>query len=377
MTPAVADRGSLDYYNGERPRQEEGAFVMVHHGHPHRHNDEADDEQQRQMKRWRIIAFAVAALLITAVTVDALTNRHLERVVSTFVEWLAQHPLAGVFAVILVYTVATICFVPGSLLTIGVGYAFGRAYDQHLPFGVFLASAAVFAGASAGSVCCLLLGRYLFRAPVLRLAQHYPVFRAVDRALRGNGFRIMLLLRLSPLIPYNALDYLSGVTSISLAHYSLALLGLLPGTIAFCYVGATASSLAAGAEKASASGSFRTAVLVLGLLFALAGAALASYYSKLELDKILLEQQQQQQQQQQEEMRDEDYDYDSENPIPAQYFSSSHDHLLVAEASALPNSNSGVGGAEPAPSRQNAITTAFGNKYRDIAPSIDHHGGLT
>jgi SNARE associated Golgi protein len=105
-------------------------------------------------------------------------------------------------------------------------------------------------------------------------------------ALEGNGFRIMLLLRLSPLIPYNALDYISGVTSISVAHYCLALIGLLPGAMTLCYIGATASSLADG-TKATENSKLRTVVLILGVFFAVAGGALASYYSKIELDKIL------------------------------------------------------------------------------------------
>lgn len=97
----------------------------------------------------------------------------------------------------------------------------------------------------------------------------------------------MLLLRLSPLIPYNALDYISGVTSISIKHYSMALFGLLPGTITLCYVGATASSMADGTSKASENKLLRTTILVVGLIFAFAGGAVASYYSKIELDKIL------------------------------------------------------------------------------------------
>lgn len=141
-------------------------------------------------------------------------------------------------------------------------------------------------GATLGSICSFLLGRYLFRDAVLRLASHYPVFRAVDRALEGNGLQIMVLLRLSPLIPYNALDYMSGVTSISLWNYSLALLGVLPGTILFCSIGATASSLADGQDKASGLNAF---ALIFGVTFAFAGVAVASFYSKLELDRILAE----------------------------------------------------------------------------------------
>jgi hypothetical protein len=96
----------------------------------------------------------------------------------------------------------------------------------------------------------------------------------------------MILLRLSPLIPYNALDYISGVTSISLRDYSLALLGLLPGTITFCYIGATASSLAEGTSKASEDKGLRTFAMIFGIFFALAGGFVASYYSRIELDKV-------------------------------------------------------------------------------------------
>lgn len=111
----------------------------------------------------------------------------------------------------------------------------------------------------------------------------------VTPALEGNGFKIMILLRLSPLIPYNALDYISGITSISIAQYSLALIGIIPGTITFCYIGATASTFTDGTTSESSDGRLHTTILVLGVFFALTGAAVASYYSKIELDKIIAE----------------------------------------------------------------------------------------
>jgi hypothetical protein len=108
-----------------------------------------------------------------------------------------------------------------------------------------------------------------------------------SKAMEGNGFKIMLLLRLSPLIPFNALDYISGVTSISLQKYSLALVGIIPGTITFCYIGATASSFGDATTAASANKTLHATILVLGVVFALAGGAVASYYSKIELERIL------------------------------------------------------------------------------------------
>ena len=94
----------------------------------------------------------------------------------------------------------------------------------------------------------------------------------------------MILLRLSPLIPYNALDYMSGVTSISFWAYALALIGILPGTIMFVYVGATASSLADSASTKNKTVQIIT--MVMGIFFAFCGVYVASYYSKRELDRV-------------------------------------------------------------------------------------------
>jgi uncharacterized membrane protein YdjX (TVP38/TMEM64 family) len=132
------------------------------------------------------------------------------------------------------------------------------------------------------------LGRYLFRDCVLRMASKYKLFQAIDRALEGNGLKIMVLLRLSPLVPYNALDYLSGLTSISLWSYSLALVAILPGIVVFCFLGATASSITSGGDNKTV----KNVTLVLGVIFAFVGVFVASYYSKLELDKVRAAQQQ-------------------------------------------------------------------------------------
>ena len=110
-------------------------------------------------------------------------------------------------------------------------------------------------------------------------------------ALQGNGLKIMVLLRLSPLIPYNALDYLSGVTAIPLWAYSVALLGLLPGVVVFCFVGATASQLAEDDEDsdditAAENSSARFWSIVFGVVFAVAGVGVASYHANEELKKV-------------------------------------------------------------------------------------------
>lgn len=182
------------------------------------------------------------------------------------------------------FLAATVLFVPGSILTVGTGFAFGSAFGTFK--GVVLASTAVFFGAFLGSIAAFLLGRYLFRDCVVRLAASYPIFQAVDRALQGNGLKIMVLLRLSPLIPYNALDYMSGILSISFWAYSVALLAILPGVVMFTFIGAIASSMVDGIKDAEENKVVRIFSMVFGITFAVLGFSVASYYSKLELDKV-------------------------------------------------------------------------------------------
>lgn len=94
----------------------------------------------------------------------------------------------------------------------------------------------------------------------------------------------MILLRLSPLIPYNALDYMSGITAIPLWLYALAIVGMLPQAISLAFIGASASNLTD--DSATENMTFNRASIVAGVVFAVGGVFVASYYSKQELDKV-------------------------------------------------------------------------------------------
>ena len=128
---------------------------------------------------------------------------------------------------VLVYIVAAVLVVPGSILTLGAGFLFG------LPLGVVLVS--------AGSV-----GRFLARAWVAERIADLPRFRALDAATHHDGFMIVFLARLSPLFPYNLLNYGLGLTAVRFRDYFFATwIGMLPVTVVFVYVGSLAKSLTA------------------------------------------------------------------------------------------------------------------------------------
>ncbi|KAL7543981.1 hypothetical protein ACHAXR_013461 [Thalassiosira sp. AJA248-18] len=250
--------------------------------------EEITHQKKKKTCPWgKILVGVILLSIIIFVIVDSLTAKYISSGFQTFLEWIETNLVAGVFAFMGVYFIATVAFMPGSILTLGSGFVFGKAVG--LGPGVALAAAAVFVGASCGAIVSFLLGRYLLRDWVGRkLVEKYPIIKALDEAFQQKGFRIFLLLRLSPIIPFNAINYIGGVTSISFRHYALALFGILPGTVLYCFIGATAGSLTE--TENAVSGPVAIASIVVGIVFGLLAVFVVSYYAKREFNKIVAEQ---------------------------------------------------------------------------------------
>ena len=124
------------------------------------------------------------------------------------------------------------------------------------------------------------------RENVASLKQKYEKFNIIDKLIKLQGFKVTLLLRLSPIIPFNAFNYIMGLTSVTLIGYTLAtLIGMLPGTIAYCFIGATLSAL----TDAGSIGFSNPTVLILtiiGTVVALIGMIYIAYISKKEFNKL-------------------------------------------------------------------------------------------
>lgn len=134
----------------------------------------------------------------------------------------------------IIYVLAVVLFVPGSLLTVGAGYTLG------LVPGILTVSVASTIGASL----VFLLSRFLVREWVHAKVAHHPRFQALDEAVRQQGFKIVLLVRLSPFIPFNVLNYGMGATKVAFRQFIVASwLGMLPTSLAYVYIGTTIRSL--------------------------------------------------------------------------------------------------------------------------------------
>jgi uncharacterized membrane protein YdjX (TVP38/TMEM64 family) len=141
---------------------------------------------------------------------------------------------------VFVYALATILFIPGSALTLGAG----------LIYGLGAGTLAVTLGANLGANAAFLLGRRVARGRIAKAAAADPRFHAMDSAIARQGWKVVLLMRLSPLIPFNLLNYLLGLTSIGFWAYAAnSFLGMLPGTVLYVYIGAAGrAGLTRGAD---------------------------------------------------------------------------------------------------------------------------------
>ncbi len=180
-----------------------------------------------------------------------------------------------------VYALCVVLFMPGSALTIGAG----------ITFGLGTGTLAVVIAANVGATLSFLIARYVLRRRVEKIVAGRPKLKAVDRAVQTQGWRVVALTRLSPVFPFNVQNYFYGLTGVPLLHFVAAsLVGMLPGTLLYVYIGAASAEVAEAAGGAAGWG--RTALLVAGLAATIAVVVLVTRVARRELDKALAEEEQ-------------------------------------------------------------------------------------
>lgn len=174
-----------------------------------------------------------------------------------FTEWVESLGFWGPLVFGAAYALAVVAFVPASLLTLAAGAIFG----------VVQGTATVFLAATIGATLAFLVSRYVARGAVESRLQGNESFSAIDKAVGEQGRKIVFLLRLSPVFPFNLLNYALGLTRVSLADYFVASAGMLPGTLLYVYSGKVAGDAAAlAAGTATEKGPADYALIVVGLI---------------------------------------------------------------------------------------------------------------
>jgi len=188
-----------------------------------------------------VLASAIVAAFIGS-TIILLTPGYRHRfnawLVATL-EAIRQYETTGPMIVGAAFIPACLLFLPGSPLTLFGGFAFGGTLR-----GLALLTACVSIGSTLGAALAFLAGRTAARPWIEKRIAADARYRAIEAAVRENGFKIVFLCRLSPVIPFNLLNYAFGITSVSFRDYVLASwIGMLPGTILYAYLGSTIGAL--------------------------------------------------------------------------------------------------------------------------------------
>jgi uncharacterized membrane protein YdjX (TVP38/TMEM64 family) len=188
-----------------------------------------------------------------------------ERWTITLVGWVQGAGALGVLGYIAAYVAATALMLPGSALTIGGGFVYGIAGGM----------AVVLPASVLGASVAFGIGRFVARERVARLVAKHPRFRAIDAAVGEQGFKIVFLLRLSPIVPFNFLNYALSLTRVSFRDYFLAsVFGMIPGGLLYVYLGSLVTDVAELAHGKRLAGPWGYALLGVGLVATIAATVI-------------------------------------------------------------------------------------------------------
>jgi len=167
------------------------------------------------------------------------------------------------------------------LLTLGAGALFG----------IWKGFICVSIGSTIGATAAFVLGRGFLRSWISKKIEKYPKFQAIDKAIGHEGLKLVFLLRLSPIIPFNILNYALGLSTIPLLQYFFASwIGMIPGTFMYIYIGVAVGNLAdIFAGNTNKDNTLQLVYLIIGLVATLIAVIIISIIAKRAIKKAIEE----------------------------------------------------------------------------------------
>jgi uncharacterized membrane protein YdjX (TVP38/TMEM64 family) len=197
-----------------------------------------------------------------------------------FLDWVQGIGFWGAVLFAVAYVPAAVLFVPGSLLTLGAGFVFG----------VVKGTLVVSAGSTAGAAAAFLVARTVAHDWVARRLAGWPKLAAIGRAVAKEDFKLVLLTRLSPVLPFNVLNYAFGLTGVRFRNYVLASwIGMLPGTVMYVYLGSAANSVASLLSEETPRSTGQQVLFVLGLAATVSAVVIITRAARRALDGLIAE----------------------------------------------------------------------------------------
>jgi uncharacterized membrane protein YdjX (TVP38/TMEM64 family) len=199
--------------------------------------------------------------------------------IADLLAWIQTLGTAAPVILVIVYILACVLLIPGSLITLGAGFLFG------LLEGFVVVSI----GSVVGATLAFLIGRTVARDWISEKVGKKPKFKAVDEAVGQRGLYIVLLTRLSPVFPFTLLNYFYGITAVKLRDYILASwIGMIPGTLMYVYLGSIVKNLTELAAGGRPQSSTTTVIFWLGLVATVIVAVVITRIARRALNDVIV-----------------------------------------------------------------------------------------
>ena len=233
--------------------------------------------ETQPVQKFRVVRMKTALCAFILLGIFSLSTAFLPVAawVTELNEYIGRLGWLGPFIYILIYIAATVLMIPGSALTLASGAIFGP----------IVGTMVTVVGSNIGANIAFVLSRTILRERVLRWVEDYPGFIGVSDAVGQGGIKIILLLRLSPVLPFTVINYLLGLTSITHWKYFWGtIIGMLPGTIAFVYFGSLPKLLSSADPKANA---LKLLIQTVGVIATVLAVILITKVSKTSLARAM------------------------------------------------------------------------------------------
>ncbi|KAI8835892.1 snare associated Golgi protein-domain-containing protein [Chytridium lagenaria] len=230
------------------------------------------------LHRWRHYLFGacIAVALISAgVGLYPLAKPH----ILAFLEYVNDHKAIGSVIFVLFFGTFTCLMVPATFISISAGVIFRP---------MILSVIIILLGSQAGLLLAFSLGRTVLRPWIEKRVRSDPSLTAIDAALSREGWKIVLLLRLSPIVPFGLCNYLLSLTSMQMYAVMFAtLLGNIPGATLYSFIGSIVGSLA-GAEKVEIDLRTKLITILFSLVFLVGSVVFITVVAKRALREATL-----------------------------------------------------------------------------------------
>jgi len=228
----------------------------------------------------KLLSFLIITSLVLVVVEYILYNNvHISTFTSNFLDWMAVYGDVAVMAYIVMMSILTLFFVPPSLFVFASGFIFQDVYGGS---GIVIAWVASFIGTLIGGSLGFWRARFLSRDLVEILMRRYPILRAVDVAIVKNSLRVMMLMRLNPLIPFGVMNYIFGISGVDLATFILAMPAVMPWYLFLVCLGAVSSSMY---SEGIDDNVFGVVLISTGVASGIIGLVITWRFAKKELQK--------------------------------------------------------------------------------------------